>query len=207
MIELHQIEGGRESAARRARRCSRSKRPRRIRLGVVLGCIPLGACLLIGLPRPARAFDINGGVSFGGILAGAVPYLAVSPHLGFVWRTDSGLLFEARDIGSIMPMGGVLGIGVYNQTSGAIGYAWEKLAISAGPALSIYRMPACGPLICGRVIGLAPGGNAEVSYYFAGALGVSIHANVSWLGGRSTILPGGVAGMVMAGPILRWRSE
>ena len=177
------------------------------RLRALLGCAPLGACVLLGLPRPAQAFDINGGVSTGGIMAGGVPRLALSAHVGLGWRTDGGFLFEAEDVLSILPVGSALGVGAYNQTSAAIGYAWKDGTVSAGPSLAIYRIPACGRTLCGRVVGLGPGGQAEVSVYFWGPLGVAIHANMAWIGGKSSVLPGGVAAMVVAGPVLRWRSE
>ena len=45
---------------------------------------------------PARAFEINGGVSLGGILAGTVPHFAVSLHAGVSWRLESGLLFAVQ---------------------------------------------------------------------------------------------------------------
>jgi hypothetical protein len=38
-------------------------------------------------------------------------------------------------------------------------------------------------------------------------MGVSVRANIDWVGGRSLVLPGGVAAMVTAGPVLRWISK
>ncbi|MFO0761271.1 MAG: hypothetical protein U0359_32630 [Byssovorax sp.] len=156
------------------------------------------------LPRTAEAFDINGGVSAGGVMAGVVPRLALSAHVGLGWHTDGGFLFEVHNVTSILPLGGV---GVFSETSAALGYAWDTGTVSVGPSLAIYRMPACGRALCGRVVGLGPGGQAEVSYYVWGPFGVSIHADVAWMGGKSSVLPGGVATMVVVGPVLRWRSE
>ncbi|MFO0762479.1 MAG: hypothetical protein U0359_38930 [Byssovorax sp.] len=158
------------------------------------------------LPRPAQAVEVNGGVGIGGVLAGILPRLALSPHVGLAWSTDGGFLFELHDVLAILPVGSALGVGVYNQTSAAVGYAWKDGALSAGPSLAIYRMPACGHKLCGRVVGLGPGGHAEGSYYFWGPLGLWIHANFAWMGGKSSVLPSGVAGMVVVGPVLRWRS-
>ena len=100
------------------------------------------------------------------------------------------------------------GLGVYNKTSITIGYAWEDVNVSAGPSLSVYSMPTCGvTLLCGRVAGVAPGGHAQADVYFAGPLGVSVSANVDWIGGRSRVIPDGVAALVVAGPVLRWRAK
>lgn len=164
----------------------------------------VAAVLLVALPRPARAFEVSGGVSAGGIMAGIVPRFALSAHAGLSWNTERGFLFEAQNLVSILPMGR---IGVYDQTSAAIGYASEKATFSAGPSLAVYSMVACGPVWCGRVVGLAPGGHAGASVYLAGALGVAIDAHVAWVGGSSLVVPGGVAVLVVAGPVLRWRSE
>jgi hypothetical protein len=38
-------------------------------------------------------------------------------------------------------------------------------------------------------------------------LGVSVSANVDWIGGRSRVLPGGLAAMIVAGPVLRWSAK
>jgi len=155
----------------------------------------------------ADAFELRGGVSLGGILVGTVPRFAVSPHLGISWRRDGGFQFVVHDLCSILPANDTLGVGVYNQTAAAVGYAFEKLDFSLGPSISAYSTPACGNTLCGRVIGLAPGGHAQVNMYVVGSLGVSMRASVDWVGGRSLVLPGGVAAMVTAGPVLRWMSR
>jgi len=141
------------------------------------------------------------------MVVGAVPRFAVSPHVGMSWRRESGFLFAFHDLCSILPTTKRLGVGVYNQTSAAIGYASEKFNLSAGPSISVYSMDACGATLCGPVVGLAPGGHAQVNVYFAGRLGVSVRANVDWVGGQSLVLPGGVAAMLVAGPVLRWGFE
>lgn len=48
------------------------------------------------------------------------------------------------------------------------------------------------------------GGQAQASLYFTGPLGAAVSVNVDWVGGSSLILPGGVAAMIVAGPVLRW---
>ena len=164
--------------------------------------------LVLGMPIPAGAFELSGGVSLGVFQAGSVPRIAATPHAGISWRRESGFLFAAHDLFNILAPINKAGLGVYNKTSVDIGYASEKVNASAGPSLSIYSMPACGvTYLCGRVVGVAPGGHAQVDVYVTGPLGVSMSANVDWIGGSSAVIPGGVAVMVVAGPVLRWRSK
>lgn len=163
------------------------------------------ACVLV-VPAPAGAFELSGGVSLGGIMAGTEPRLAVSPHAAVAWRMESGLLFAVHDTLNILPATTRDGVGVYNETSATIGYSSEKSSFGVGPSLASYSMPACGVTLCGRVVGLAPGGHAHVDVYVAGPLGVSVSANVAWVGGSSLVLPGGIAATVVAGPVVRWRS-
>ena len=163
--------------------------------------------VLLGLPTPARAVEISTGVSLGGILAGRAPRLAVTPQGGIAWTTSGGFLLAVHEMISILPPINNDGIGVYEQTAVVVGYAAETRNFSVGPSLSIYSMPACGAKLCGRVVGLAPGAHAQVNVYLYGRLGVSVNATVDWVGGRSMVLPGGVAAMVIAGPVLRWMPE
>lgn len=110
------------------------------------------------------------------------------------------------DLCSILPPSHDEGIGVYNKTSVSIGYASEKVHVSVGPSVSTYSIPACGLTLCGRIAGVALGGHAQTDVYIAGPLGISVSANVDWVGGRSLVLPGGWVVMVVAGPVIRWRS-
>jgi hypothetical protein len=123
----------------------------------------LCACVLLVVPAPAQAVEISGGVSLGGILIGADPRLAVSPHADMSWRLESGVDFSVHDVFNVLPAVNKLGVGVYNQTSIAVGYAWDTANFSVGPSLSIYSIPACANAWCGRVVGLGPGGHAQVS--------------------------------------------
>jgi hypothetical protein len=163
--------------------------------------------LVLVMPTSAGAVEFSGGVSMGGFQAGGIlPRLAVTPHVGISWRKENGFLFAVHDLFSILAPVNKAGLGVYNKTSVTTGYAWKEANVSAGPSLSVYSMPACGvTLLCGRVVGVAPGGHAQADVYFAGPLGVSVSADVDWIGGRSLVLPGGVAAMVVAGPVFRWR--
>ncbi|MFT3776206.1 MAG: hypothetical protein QM820_63490 [Minicystis sp.] len=88
-------------------------------------------------------------------------------------------MFTANDMCSILiPARGEAGPGVYNQTSAAIGYAWERQNFSMGPTLSFYSISACGTTLCGRVIGMAPGGHAQVNAYFAGPFGIAVSGSL-----------------------------
>ncbi len=166
------------------------------------------ASLGSGAMLRAEAFELNGGVSVGGVLIGAVPHVGVSPHATVSWRADNGFMFSAHDMCSILvPAAGESGPGVYNQTSAAIGYAWEKQDFQVGPSLSFYSVSACGATRCGRVAGVGGGARAQVNVYFAGPFGVAVQGSIEWVGGRSYVLPGGPAAIIVAGPVLRWRSE
>jgi hypothetical protein len=163
--------------------------------------------VLLVVSTPAMAFELNSGVNMGGALAGTIPRFAVSPSVGISWRTDSGLMFGFHGLFCILPPIDKVAVGVYNQTAASIGYASKEISISAGPSFSVYSMPACGPALCGRVTGLAPGAHAQVTRYIAGPWGVSVIANVDWIGGKSLVLHGGFAAMVVAGPVLRWSNQ
>jgi hypothetical protein len=163
--------------------------------------------VFIVAPTPAEALEITAGVNAGGFLAGAVPHLAVSPNAGISWSTESGVTLAAHDALSILPPMNGTGLGVYNHTTISIGYAWDNVELSAGPSLAIYSMASCGSFFCGRVAGLAPGANARADLFFTGPLGVSLSANVDWVSGSSLVLRGGVAAMVVAGPVFRWNSK
>jgi len=165
------------------------------------------ASLVVLLAAPVEAFELRGGVSLGGLVVGTVPRFAVSPHGALAWRGESGMRIAVDDLCSLLPGTDKLGFGMYNQTSIAVGYAWRDVELRLGPSFSVYSVPACGATLCGRVVGLAPGGHAHAEVYFGGAVGVSMSANVDWVGGRSLVLPGGLAAMIVAGPVVRWRSR
>lgn len=167
----------------------------------------MGACGLLLVPAPAGAFELSGGVSLGGVMAGTKPRFAVSPHAGIAWPMETGLLVAVSDVCSIMPATNGRGPGVHNQTSVAVGYASDKARFSAGPSVSFYSMLACGSTICGRVVGVSPGVHFQASMYFVGQLGLSVSAALEWMGGSSGVLPDGVAATVVAGPVVRWSTK
>lgn len=165
------------------------------------------ALITLVISTLASATELSGGMSVGGFQVGTIPSLALSPHFGASWHVKHNLVFAFHNLCSLLPPLGGAELGVFNKTSMAIGYAMEKATFSIGPAFSFYYIPACGLNLCGRVVGVAPGANAQTEMYIAGPLGISMNANVHWVGGRSLVLPGGVAVMIVAGPVFRWRVQ
>lgn len=164
------------------------------------------ACALASLPTCASALDLIAGVSLGSVLAGVEPRVAVTPHVAIAWRADNGLILAARDMFSILPApsrGGV-GVGVYNHLSAEIGYGWEAGSFSLGPSVSVYSMPACNPVLCGRIVGLSAGGHAQLTIYVVGPLGLSGSATIEWMGGASSVVRNNLAATFVAGPVVRW---
>ncbi|MBK8259518.1 MAG: hypothetical protein IPK82_43530 [Polyangiaceae bacterium] len=162
------------------------------------------AAIIILTSKPAAALDLSGGVHLGGVLIGTTPRFALSPRLGIAERTDWGFLLAFEEVASILPAFGVGGVGVYNHTSVAIGYAWKNGTFKIGPSLVVYSTPVCGLLQCARLAGISPGLATHVDYYFSDSLGVAASATVDWLTG-SVVLPAGIAASVLVGPVLRWR--
>lgn len=165
----------------------------------------LCACGLAFIAAPAEAFEVSGGVGVGGVLLGSRPRLAVTPNVGITWRIEGGLHLAIHQMFSILMAANEHGVGVYDRTSLMLGYATENANFNAGPSLSLYSIPACNiASFCSRVVGLSPGGQVQANVYFTGRLGLSVSAGVDWIGGKSLVLPGGVAVTVVAGPVLRW---
>jgi hypothetical protein len=164
------------------------------------------ACSLVVGSSAAHAYEVNGGVSLGVLLAGSVPHLAVSPHVGAVLRTKGGLLFGVGNFLSILPATNDDGVGVYDQTTLFCGIGSESMSITLGPSVSFYSVAASGNGHHGRVSGSAPGGALEALVYFTGPFGVLVRGNVDWLSGDSLVLHDVVAATLIAGPVFRWRS-
>lgn len=74
-------------------------------------------------------------------MSGALHVLLSAPHVGVSWRTEAGFLLLVEDALRVMPAVDRHGVGIYNQTSAAIGYAW-RLADSASVRLSLFTMPS-----------------------------------------------------------------
>lgn len=160
------------------------------------------ASALVALPAPAMAFELSGGVSVGGIRIGADPRLAVSPFAGLLWHRNRDFTLEVHDMFSVLPGERVE---AHDRTAVALVYAWNTGKASLGPSLSIYWMPVCGVVICSQVLGIAPGGHAQVDWCFFESLGLSVGANLDWAGGSSRVLRHGLMAMATAGPV--WKFE
>lgn len=164
----------------------------------------LNAALLVLVSAPAQAFDLTGGVSVGGMLGGGQPRLAISPHIGISWVSDGGFMFAVREMVSFVPASNKDGMGVYSRTSANLGYASQTMDLAGGPSISLYSMPSCRNLLCGRASGLAAGGHAQATLFFLGPVGVFVSANVDWIAGSSLVISEGVAATIAAGLVLRW---
>lgn len=177
-----------------------------------MGMIPgmkvrvLAALLATLAAVPAFAAPtVTAGVGVSGIQVGTVPALAVTPHLGIGFAWD-GWTVAVRDSLSLVP-GGPHGLGVNNVVVLAGGYRWPSLTATVGLSLAQYALPACSPVLCAYVLGIAPGVDGAVDWFspvLAGALGVRAGVSVGWYGGRSAVLPGGPVVMLTAGPVLRF---
>ncbi len=167
---------------------------------VCLLCIPAG----ILAAGKAHAADFTAGLSGGGFYAAGRLIPALSPHLGVSWRTDSGWLFVAQEILYVLPGEDVEALGVYNHLTAGVGRAWEKGNFNLGIALPTYVFPACYGKLCGLVGGVGLGAYAQADFFWLGPLGLSLRINVDWLGGRSLSLPGSLAAMGVAGPVVQW---
>ncbi|AUX20915.1 uncharacterized protein SOCEGT47_013910 [Sorangium cellulosum] len=167
---------------------------------VLCGC----ACALLVVPAPARAFELSGGVSVGGLQIGTGPRLALSPFGGLLWRWERDFLLEVHNMSSVVPGARA---GVYDRTAASLVYAWKTGKVSLGPSFSIYAMPVCGIKSCNRVVGVAPGGHAQTDWYFSEPLGVSVSANLDWAGGNSRVLHGDLVAMITAGPVWRFGED
>lgn len=80
----------------------------------------------------------------------------------------------ARDTVSLLgATGGPFGIN--NETTFGGGLLWESVSASAGLSLAEYSLPLCGPRLCGKIHGLAPGASARLDVF--GRVPVRHHAS------------------------------
>lgn len=156
------------------------------------------------VPSTALALDFGAGVSVGAVYVGTRAVPAITPHAGVSVQANTGLLFSLQDRPSILPATNRDGVGLYNHLVAALGYTWGNGDIRGGASFTAYFMPACRNKLCGVVAGVGVGADLQLNYFFVGPAGVSVSGNVDWLGGDSLILPGGVAAMAVAGPVVRW---
>lgn len=150
----------------------------------------------------ASAWEAHGGVNATGVLLGYGPRPAVSPHLGLSYHTERGFLLSVYNVVTIIPALDVHGVGLYDQLSVAVGYAWKRGRFSVGAGAAIYSMVACGPDNCGRLRGVSPGARARIDVYLLGPFGLSMAATADWLTG-SVVLPSGIVASLAVGPVLK----
>lgn len=165
----------------------------------------LGAAVMLAAAEATASPTVTAGAGVSGIQVGTVPALAVTPHLGIGFAWD-GWTVAVRDALSLVP-GGPHGLGVNNVVAVAGGYRWPSLTATVGLSLAQYALPACSPVLCARVMGIAPGVDGAIDWFspmLAGALGVRAAVSVGWYGGQSAVLPGGPVVTVTAGPVLRF---
>lgn len=163
-----------------------------------------GLVVLLVTAETGASPTVTTGIGVSAFQAGVLPSLAITPHVGVSMARD-GWTLGLRDSLMLLPTT-VGGVGVNNSLALSAGYAWPSLTTTLGATFSQYVMTACSPVLCGRVVGLAPGVDATVDWFshlLAGALGVRAAASVGWYGGASAVLSGGLAVVVTAGPIVR----
>lgn len=97
--------------------------------------------LIVAAPHPARAIEVSGGVGVGAVVTSNLRRLAISPHVAVSWRMSDGFSIAIHERLNVTTSK-KSGAGLYNQLSGAIGYAWDQVSFSVGPAFSIYSLPA-----------------------------------------------------------------
>lgn len=128
----------------------------------------------------------------------------VSPHIALTHGPqDGGPVLTLDDTLMLLPTN--KDVGINNQVALGAGYAWERLAVTVGALLAAYRIPACGRALCGVVVGVAPGGFAQLNVFLQGIFGISVRGNVAWYAGQSLVLSNELTWSVAAGPLLRWR--
>jgi hypothetical protein len=150
--------------------------------------------------------EFLGATGFGVIAVGITPgQFAISPSASVTIRGPRWF-FVARDTVSILgATGGRFGIN--NETTLGGGFSWDSVNVSVGLALAEYALPLCGPRLCGRVHGLAPGASARLEVFgpaLSGALGVSVDCAGAWITGDANPLWSGISVRCSAGPILRF---
>lgn len=162
-------------------------------LGGMVFCVPVAAL----------ATEVQLGVSVGGMIAGTVPHLAVSPHGGVGWRFGESFRLGLRDMLSILPAVDPHGVGIHDQVSVSVGFAWDGGEIGVGPSLAVFSVPVCGQSLCARLNGLTAGGGVQASAYFAGFLGASARLDVEWMNGAGDVVPASIVAVLVAGPVFR----
>jgi hypothetical protein len=167
----------------------------------------LGLIAAAAVPGPAHGLELSATVTAGLFQVGTSAMFAVMPSLTLRLGPVQGLDLTLAD-GFMMFPGPGAPFGFDNRLSVGLGYSWPAFDVDVAGSLSGYWMHACGAELCGRVMGLAPGARARVSYFpWSSSLGITLAGDVGWYGGDSLVLPGNAAATITAGPVLRWQGK
>lgn len=179
------------------------RRPRRV--------CSLVAVAFLMTPGRSRALEIRAGGSLGAMYHGSAGYLGIGPQLGLLFRPFPGAAFSILDTLLFLPTSH--GLGVNNQISVGGGYGGERFTVTLGGMLAVYRAFTCGTsqvdgrTRCGTVVGLGPGGFAQVEVFVKERLGFMLRGTIAWQGGDSLLPASELAWSGLAGPVLRWDTD
>jgi hypothetical protein len=146
--------------------------------------------------------DLDLGASVGGVLAGSAPRFAVSPYATLSWPLGGSFAFGVNEMASLLLAPNNHGPGFYNHLSGFAAITWKDGKILAGPSLTIFSMPACGPEWCANLSGFGAGGTLRLDL-FQKPVGLSLGGNVDAPLKSTDLLPAGPAVMFFAGGVFR----
>ena len=158
---------------------------------------------------PARAgstpYEVSLTTGLGAMSFGVTPgRFALAPGVSFT--TDAkDWHFRAQETIAI------LGInagpwGVVSTTTAGAGHSWESANLDFGLSLAAYSTEVCGPALCGRMSGIAPGADLRFDYFAEQAnslLGVSLTAKAIWISGEADGTWTGVSLSFTVGPVFR----
>lgn len=173
-------------------------------------CSLVAAAVLV-TPGQLWALEIRAGASLGAMQHGTAGYFGAGPHLGFLVRQSAGTAFSILETLLFLPTSH--GLGVNSQVSVGGGYGGERFTVTAGGLLAIYRAFTCGRsnldsrTRCGTVMGIGPGGFAQMDYFVQERLGFMLRGTIAWQGGDSLLPASELAWSALAGPVLRWGNE
>jgi hypothetical protein len=163
---------------------------------------PLAVALVL-VPLRSSAFGVDTGLGLGAVQVGTAGYFSVSPHVGLTLGGPHGPVLTFQNVLMLMPTG--RDVGIQNQIVIGAGYEGKRFTVTAGALMVMYRIPTCGPELCGVVMGIGPGGFARLDVLMTDSLGLSARGTMAWYGGQSRVLPGELSWSLAAGPVLRWR--
>jgi len=162
----------------------------------------LGILLVLAfncVPARASGLEVTAGIEMG--VSGG--YFGVGPQIGATISGPAGSVLAFHDTLLLLPAGNTLGVN--NQLTIGLGYSTPRLTLTAGGLLGFYRIPMCGRMLCGMVMGFAPGGFAQLDVFLGRFLGLSARGTIAWHGGESLVPSDELAWSATAGPIMRWQ--